>query len=236
MKTIIFAIIMAMVCTLTAMAQESITKQINKIKRDNRYIYAESTKASEGEALGEAKEMLSFYIDEYVASKKKLNEANNIIVKDLQSKIDCLQMKRGTMIRAFVYVKKTDIIPAENATVAEVPKEPDMETPAGETPSDGIVADIPNWQQELIQELMEKRSLIDAKAHLNRLKAEYKIKHHGSAANAKNIERLYWVVESDGCLTVLGPGSDKRVNYRTMQYDNLSNYSGKNAIWFEMAN
>lgn len=231
------AMIMAVVCAMAGIAQESPSKQINKIKRDGRYLYAESTKATEEGALADAKEMLGFYIDEYVASKKKLQEANSVIVKDLQSKIDCIQMKRGTMIRAFVYVKKSDIIPAENVTVTEAPKEPNVEVPDEEEPSSSeISANVPKWQQEIIRELMEKQSITEVMAHLNRLKAEYKIKRHGVPAKAKNSESLYWVIEVEkGSLTVLGPGNDSRINYRTMQLDNLSSYSGKDAIWFEMS-
>lgn len=232
----LLAIIVAMTFTLTSAAQESDSKRINKIKRDSKYLYAEGTRPTEEEARKDAEELLSVYIDEYVASKKKLSKAEHVVIKDLQSKIDRIQMKRGTMIRAFVYVKKSDIIPAENAIVTEVPKNKDLESAIEELPSVEISSEMPQWQQEVIKELMEKTSLTEARALLNRLKSEYKIKRHGMPATAKNTEKIYWLVETgDGSLTVLGPGNDMRTNYRTMQSDNLSNYSGKNAVWFEMA-
>ena len=241
MKKRLLAIIMVLICVVVGFAQESDSKRINKIKRDSKYLYAEETKPTEEEARKAAEATLHIYIEEYVASQKKLKKAENIVIKDLQSKVERIEMKRGTMVRAFVYVKKSDIIPADNVIVTEGPGDPEKKAEPASTVEPIPAADLgesglPQWQQEVIKELLEKNSLTEVRAHLNRLKAEYKVKRQGAAGTAKNPEKLYWVIQSsDGSLIVLGPGSEQRTNYRTMQFDQLSAYRNNDAIWFEMA-
>ncbi|MCD7898469.1 MAG: hypothetical protein LUH22_00915 [Bacteroides sp.] len=57
----------------TVFAQESDTKKINSIKRNNQYIYAEATMSTEAEAYQIAEELLTTYINEYIETKKKLS-------------------------------------------------------------------------------------------------------------------------------------------------------------------
>ncbi len=240
-KRLLATLMMALICLTVSFAQESDSKRINKIKRDSKYLYAQETKPTEEEARKSAEEALQIYIEEYVASQKKLKKAEKVVIKDLQSKLDCIEMKRGTMVRAFVYVKKSDIIPADNVIVAEGPGDPEKTVgpvstvepiPAADLGQSGLL----QWQQELVKDLLAKTSLSEARAYLNRAKAEYKVKRLGPGASAKNPEKLYWVIQGgDGTLIVLGPGSERRTNYRTMQFDQLSAYGGMDAIWFEMA-
>ena len=116
-------------------AQQSETKQINSIKRNNQYIYAEATMATESEAYQVAEELLTVYINDYVEDKKKLSKAENIIIKDIASNCDKIHMMRGEMYRVFVYVTKSDIIPADNLItmvkpeVVEVKPEPTIALP-----------------------------------------------------------------------------------------------------------
>lgn len=252
MRTRLIAILTALACaTSLALAQESDAKRINKIKRDSKYLYAESTMPTEEEARQGAEETLGIYIDEYVENQKDLAGAGRILIKDLQSKIDYIEMKRGTLVRAFAYVKKSDIVPADNIVVIDGPavthneeepletteQQPDTQQQSDMQPASYMaVAYLPQWQQELIGELLEKNSIVEARTHLNRLKAEYKVRRLGPATSAKNASALYWVVQpASGGLIVLGPGTEQRVNFRTMQADRLENYSGCDALWFEMA-
>lgn len=94
------------------------------------------------------------------------------------------------------------------------------------------------WQQRVIDELLEASSLTEAKAMLNRFKAEFKVKRYGSYNECKNIGESFWlIVENGGCSVkaILGPGADERTNFKTMIKDRLGNYSGYDAIWFTLA-
>lgn len=98
-------------------AQQSTSKEINKIKRSNSYLYAEATMDSETEAAEVAYELLMKQVDEFVASKKKLTFADNVLIKDIRSHSEQMSMMRGEMHRVFVYVKKSDIEGVMNTTV-----------------------------------------------------------------------------------------------------------------------
>ena len=94
------------------------------------------------------------------------------------------------------------------------------------------------WQQRLIDELLEASSLTEAKAMLNRFKAEFKVKRYGSYNECKNIGESFWLIVENGggsVKAILGPGADERTNFKTMIKDRLGNYSGYDAIWFTLA-
>ena len=94
------------------------------------------------------------------------------------------------------------------------------------------------WQQRVIDELLEASSLTEAKAMLNRFKAEFKVKRYGSYNGCKNIGESFWLIVENGggsVKAILGPGADERTNFKTMIKDRLGNYSGYDAIWFTLA-
>lgn len=99
------------------MRGQSISKQINDIKRSSKYITAEATLETEAKAYELANELLMNQISEYMAEKGALKKAETVVVKNVSGKAERLQMKRGTMTRIFLYVKKNDIIPVENMRV-----------------------------------------------------------------------------------------------------------------------
>lgn len=225
----------------TVFAQESDTKKINSIKRNNQYIYAEATMSTEAEAYQIAEELLTTYINEYIETKKKLSQAENVIVKDVTGKCDKIQMRRGEMYRVFVYVKKSDLIPADNVVTfvkpEAVPEPSEIDEPSGEDVSDETLKLNVAWQQAVIDELLATSSLTEVKAMLNRLKAEYKVKRYGNYDECNNPATCFWlIIDGNGSVqTVLGPGVDQRANFKTLQYDSLKNYSGSNAIWFTLS-
>lgn len=92
---------------------------ITKVKRaPATYVFAEATSRTEDEARDIAEEMFLENINEYVASQKKLRGANNIVVNNQKGMQQTVTMPRGSnMHRVFMYVKKSDIIPADNSVV-----------------------------------------------------------------------------------------------------------------------
>lgn len=111
MKKIVMSLLVGCLC-LNLMAQgDSETKNmINKIKRSMSYLSAEATMPTEEEAMATAKELLVSEINEWVASKRKGDEVKQVVLQDISSCTQLMDMKRGTRTRAFVYVKKKDIV------------------------------------------------------------------------------------------------------------------------------
>lgn len=251
----------ALIMASTVMGQ-SVSKQINDIKRSKQYISAEATMETEEQAYALAEELLAKSISEYVADKKDLKQAANVIVKDVAGKAEKLQMKRGEMARVFLYVKKNDIIAADNTRVLVQPNNtaaketekkkgeeksktarasdssPDLvstvEDIKGDAPSDVAAG---SWQVKAINELLACESLAEAQKKLEEMKTDMQVKRYGAPATCRNPEKCCWLIfdEQQNIVTVLGEGSDSRINHKTQQADKLSNYKDHNAIWFMLA-
>jgi len=118
MRTIkpILTFLICLTIGATSFAQESPSKQINQIKRDNSYLYAEATMDNADEALEVARELLMKQVLEYVDTNRKLSQSKDLLVKNVNANSASLSMKRGPMFRIFVYVKKGDIEGVKNAT------------------------------------------------------------------------------------------------------------------------
>lgn len=243
---------------VTALAQESPSKQINQIKRNNSYLYAEATMETADEALSLARELLIQQVQEYISEKHKLSQAKDVLVKNINAKSESLSMMRGTMYRIFVYVKKNDIEAIDNVTAINTetnttqvvveqplpptpaPKEPTQVSEIKNSTTQGepvTETGLPTWQQQAIEEFLQCTDMSAVKAKLNRMKAEYKIKKYGTASNCPNANEAYWILfNADGSVnTVLGTGISDRINFRNMTYTVLDNYKGMDALWFNFA-
>lgn len=108
-----------LLCFCYTFAQEAPSKvppakQINNIKRTNEYVWAEATAESVPEAFEAANISLVQYISKYVEETGNLQKADLVVLKDKAAKCERIELQRGDMYKVFVYVKKEDIIPAQN--------------------------------------------------------------------------------------------------------------------------
>lgn len=286
-----FLLAFALLFTTMAVAQQTTSKEINKIKRSSSYLYAEATMDSEAEAAEVAYELLMKQVDEYIGSKKKLTSADNVLIKDIRSRSEQMSMMRGEMHRVFVYVKKNDIegvmnttvvnaasgatitindnpvlapvhrapvqaapeenpvattpvvnevpvneVPAEEVAVDEVP-EASLDEEKQPAASTAVQSDLVGWQQRVITELLECGDITAIRAKLNRLKAQYRVKRFGTPDKCPNSAEACWIIfdNNGNLITILGAGSDSRIDYREMKLSSLSNHRGKNALWFILA-
>ncbi|MBR5352594.1 MAG: hypothetical protein IK126_02695 [Bacteroidales bacterium] len=298
LKKILTTLMSIAFVSLLSAQEASVSKQINQIKRNTQYVYSEATMENESDAMEMAYELLIKQVQEYVASKKKLNSSENILIKDIKTKSESMSMMRGTMHRVFVYVKKSDIEGVVNTTVInsdsgvtiKVSDSPativdiQQTTPTTEnTPSfpqsilsektqtilaDSVTPNIPiqnetmeqvqhkeisvpqdasdnsavpqlaGWKKSAIESLLTCNDMAAARAKLNRMKAEYKVKRYGSPDKCPSLDKVFWVIFDDkGCvITVLCPGDEQLIDYKMRQYVSLSHYNNKNAIWFQLSN
>lgn len=89
----------------------SVVQQINQIKRSpDEYIYAEGTSKNWEEALDNAKTLLATYIEVWAKSVSLDDDVEGYITKSNEHLFEIKAM-RGQLYRAFVYVKKKDMIP-----------------------------------------------------------------------------------------------------------------------------
>lgn len=253
MKQCVYILIGYLMIANTTFGQSNI-QEINAIKRNNSCIYAEATLPTEQEANELAQELLVKYIEDYLKEDTLKGAYTNFVVKDIIGKREKLSMKRGEMVRVFLYVKKEDIIPAKNLMTLqkEEPKhanekdshksskmkakEEKKDAQSLPTTTKPIITPI-NQPSSVIMELMKSSSAEDALETLARLKAEYKVKRYGSYGECKDISAVYWLIlgEDNTLCAILDKGENKRIDFMTNTYTSLKAYSGKSAIWFTLS-
>ena len=105
-----------------AQTAAEVTKHINQVKRDTMYIYAETTMKDLEEAYNGARAILEMKVGEWVRAQHPKEGVELCIVKAKEHFLQ-LETRRGDFFRAFVYVKKSDIMPVTDkseVTIFEV--------------------------------------------------------------------------------------------------------------------
>lgn len=211
------------VAAIFADQTDEVKKQINKIKKNTQYIYAESTAPTEADAQNYAEEKLYDEINKWVATQKKMKNSPNLVVNNKKSLWTTLSMPRGTnMFRSFIYVKKSDIIPTDNATIISNENLTVEKTLAPVLP-------------EAVNAIAACTEYADMAAKIKELKAEGKIKSYARYASLNKPEDYYLAIYNrDGkVVAVLTPGTERR-NVKTNKPDSVKNYGGCGAIGFNL--
>ena len=214
---------LALATPLSAQIDE-VKGQINKIKKSTQYIYAESTASTEADARHYAEEKLYEEINAWVATQKKMNKSANLVVSNKKELWTTLSMPRGNnMFRSFIYIKKSDITPTENAVVIANNNRLAVEETLRPTLPEAVNTIAACVQYSVMAEKMKE------------LKAQGKIKSYDRYASLDNPDNYYLVIynREGKVVAVLTPGSERR-NVKTNQVDGVKNYSGCGAIGFEI--
>lgn len=205
---------------------DEIKKKINSIKKDSQYLYAEATAPTEDEAHDIAEEILYDEINEWAATKKKLQNSANLAVNNKQSLWTTISLPRGNMYRSFIYVKKSDILPVENSEV--IGNASAVSDAGGDMQS--AVEEI--WP-EAVTALAGCTEYADLAAKIKQMKAEGKLKSYARYAQLDNPDACYLAIynKEGKVLAILSPGGERR-NVATGRPDGVGNYSGCGAIGF----
>ena len=251
MRKLLSSLLLLGICL--AMSAQGTTK-INSIKRNPLYLYAEATMETSAEAYEVASELLYVQAKEYAAGKKAFAN-KDILLRNIKTQQDSVQMRRGEMYKVFLYIKKSDVMDVDNVTL--VASGENSAAPAREETPGGIpVVVLPEakpagtgsakgdaslklasaWQQALVDDLLAQPSLSAAKAKLGRYKAEYKVKNTGPLSTCRNLPAAFLLVGKNGqVLTVLGPGADERTDFKTLTRTKMDKYPDTDVIWFNLA-
>lgn len=226
-------LILALAClplaNVLADENEDAKKQINKIKKDNSYLYAETTAASQEEAKSFAEDILHQEINEWVAKQKKLKGSANLVVNNKQTLWTTMELPRGNMYHSFIYVKKSDILPVSNSEVIENTNA----TAAGNTEvaSSKVEVIIP----DVVKELSQYTDYKTFAAQVMQMKTSGKVTKYAYYAQLDNPDNYYLAIynRAGSVVAILTPGSSRR-NIQTGQSDSVSNYKGCGAIGFQV--
>ena len=199
-------------------------KNINNIKKSNLYIYSEVTAPTLEDAKDLAQEALYEKINEWVAAKKKMQNSKNIVINNKNEIYSEVSMPRGNMYRSFLYVKKSDIIAADNTEVIE-----------NNSTMVKKVAEVKKTLPEVVATLSECTEYNDLATKIKQFKATGKIESYARFASLDKPEEYYLAIYNTAgkVLAVLSPGTTRK-NVKTGEIDNVTNYSGCGAIGFKI--
>ena len=203
---------------------DDVKKEINKVKKSRSYIYAESTAPNESDAKKYAEEKLYNEINKWVAERKRGSQKSSVVVSNKKELWTTLSMPRGSnMHRAFIYVKKSDIVPTDNAVV--------IENPNASKVSEEIQIQLP----EAIRELAKYTAYADLAKNIKMMKAAGKIKSYARYAALEHPERCYlFIYNREAKVVAVLTSGEERVNVKTNKKDGIKNYSGCGAIGIEI--
>lgn len=198
-------------------------KKINTIKKSSAYIYAETTLENEQDALELAQELLYQRVNEYIATKKKFKNAKEAVIINQNYATERIQLPRGNMYRAFLYVKKTDIIPTDNAIVGKVDNKEEMTS---------TIEILQNPDEEdALREILELKTLDDMKTRLPELKNEGKIISYAKYSELANPDNFILIVyDKKGQIKAVLSDGKQRKNLKTNSPDDIRNYKGTGAV------
>ena len=230
-------------------------QQINAIKMDmDTYLFAESTTESWESALENAKFLLNIEIENFI---KSLGLKDSVVgfVARASNKMMQLQSMRGSRYRAFIYVKKSEIVPyLAGEEVMNVPTDAHSQiTPfdpvkaaaeqaaAEQARLDSIKAAEEAARLEAAKLTDMERDMLavtagaDIGAFVKELSNNNAIQAYGTFKDMpENMDCLLFVYNRDKeIVAYLRKTGNTYFNLQTKQTDSITNYKGCGAIWFQ---
>lgn len=247
-KHILFCISLLSCLTLSGYAQtaDDVAKNINKIKRDTTYIYGETTMKDLSEAYNGARAILEMKVGDWVRSQHPDEGIEVCIVKAKENFIQ-LETRRGDFYRAFVYVRKSNILPIANKSevtvldvspiVLENQAKPSIAFGTTEEKPEETVVETPTLDLTSTEkEMLQIRSFYDVEPYIKGMKSKGRIKAYGKYATMPEDEDCHlFVYDKQGNISaLLRKSGAKQYNLNTLKEDNVKNYKNCGAIWFQM--
>lgn len=229
----LFTLLLVAVVGVGAFAQtvEEQKKKIASIKKSSSYIYAEVTTTDQQQAIDLATDMLHKNINEWAAKKKKFAGANKIVTRNTNYAVEQITMPRANMFRAFMYVKKSDVIPAENVEVRETP----AEVAAANAPKAATVTPISgnSTRDAVVSELLTVQNTGQLADRLKKLKSSGKVSEYDNLRGLKDknqSEYIMVIFNKEGVVEAVLSEGENRTNLQTGSLDQMANYKGRGAI------
>ena len=208
------------------------------------YIYAEATMKDLNEAYNGARAILEMKVGDWVRAQHPEEGIEVCIVKAKEHLIQ-LETRRGDFYRAFVYVRKSDIMPVADkseVTVFEVspPAQPNQ---LQAVPAIILSEDAPIENEAPVLELTSEekqmrqvRSFYEVEPYIKGLKSKDKLVSYGKYVTMPENEDCHlFVYDKQGNISaLLRKRGNVQYNLNTLREDNVKNYKNCGAIWFQL--
>ena len=236
----ILVFISMMLCSFAyAQSSTEIAKNINKVKRDTMFIYAETTVKDKDEAYDGALAILEMKVSDWIRSKYA-KEHIETSVAQVKKHLLHLETRRGEFYRAFVYVRKSDIMPVANkndVTIFDVGRKsnkPTASIASEESPMENEHTTVGLSPDE--EEMKQVDGFYDIEPYIKTLKSRQKLKNYGKYATMPVNEDCYlFVYNKQGSISAILRKNEKgQYNLYTLQEDDVKNYKDCGAIWVQL--
>ncbi len=233
----------SLVTISNAQTVAEVNKSINKVKRDTMYIYAESTTKDLNEAYTNARAILEMQVGEWVQKQHPSDGIELCIVKAKEHFMQ-LDTRRGELYRAFVYVKKSDIMPVTDkseVTVFEVAPST-RQSQVEVAPAIIVTEEAPKEEKAIVQltseeiQMKQVKSFYEVEPYIKGLKSKGKLNGYGKYATMPQGQDCHlFVYDKQGNISALiRKSGNLQYNLNTLKEDNVKNYKNCGAIWFQL--
>lgn len=238
---------------------ENALRDINKIKREpDAYFYAEATSQTWEEALDNAKTLLSAQLEAWAKQEK---EPIDGYIARANEHLFQIKAMRGQLYRAFVFVKRTDMIPySTNKEIMVVPvsvdssptielvhKQPEVEAQTKQ--DDSKIAEIERITKSELpsvsfseeyklsadeEQMVQVGTFNEVNSFIRNLQSDNKVQSFGKFADMPKDKDCYlFVYDREGKIPAyLHKTSEGYFNLKIKQPDSIDNYKGCGAIWY----
>lgn len=219
-----------------------VAKSISEVKRDTSYIYAEATMKDLDESILGAKAILEVKVGDWLRSQYPEENMELCITKAKEHSFE-IQTRRGEYHRAFVFVKKSDIMAVSKLSDVIVLQVPTKEEQAQVTPAEIIseesasVVEEPKVTLTADEEQMKVISkFYDIEPYIKGLQGKGRNLEYGKYATMpKDADCHLFVYNKQGDVAaVMRKDSNGFVNLNTLNTDNIDNYKNCGAIWLQL--
>ena len=219
---------------------QDVAKQISNIKRDTTYLYAEATMKDLSEAFVGAKAILEMKVGDWIRSQKS-NEGVEVCIAKAKDHCFEVNTRRGDYYRAFVYVRKSDIMPVSDkneVVVFQVSSQGNVSSLSNDTMSEEapletkLVIRLTTEEQQMIA----IKSFYDVEPYIKNLKSSERLNAYGKYSTMPPDEDCHlFVYDKQGKISALiRKAGDVQYNLNTLKEDNIKNYKNCGAIWFQL--
>lgn len=242
--------VLALLLALTAIGVNGqtiadVNKNINMVKRDTNYLYAEATMKDLDEAYNGACAILEMKVSDWVKSQNP-EEGTDICIVKAKNHLVQLQTRRGDFYRAFVYVKKSDILPVADKSEVQIMEVAPVKQTAKIEPTPAIIVkeEMPAQAEEAptIQltpdekQMVQVKNFYDVEAFIKSLKAKGRLSNYGKYSTMPANEDCHlFIYDKQGNIPALiRKTGAKQYNLNTLKEDNVTNYKNCGAIWLQL--
>lgn len=244
MKTNIVLIALLFCLDIASLSAQNpdVAKNISEVKRDTSYIYAEATMKDLDESILGAKAILEVKVGDWLRNQYPEEDMELCITKAKEHSFE-IQTRRGEYHRAFVYVKKSDIMTVSKISDVIVLQVPTKEEQVRVTPAEIIseesvpVVEEPRVTLTSDEEQMKAiNKFYDIEPFIKGLQSKGRNVVYGKYATMpKDVDCHLFVYNRQGeVAAVLRKNNKGFVNLTSLAADNIDNYKNCGAIWLQL--